>query len=75
MKKTKPILWILAGAWLLLLMVEKTAATADSLSVRKRAWPIKAGHGGMRVMKSIILMSLAVVNIFMALSMVSNNCR
>lgn len=75
MKKTKPILWTLAGAWLLLFLLEKSSATADSLAMRKRAWPVKAGHHGFRAVKSVLLLALAVINIFMALSMVNNHCR
>ena len=70
MKKAKPVLFVLAGLWLLLMLIEKLAGTADAITVRKKAWPVKAGHHGLRALKSILLIGLAVINIFMALSLI-----
>lgn len=71
MKLQKKALFVLAGAWILLMVVEKWSATADVIMTHKRSWPIKAGHTGVRSLKAVLLAILAVLNIFMALSLMT----
>ncbi|MBD3396250.1 MAG: hypothetical protein GF418_11550 [Chitinivibrionales bacterium] len=69
---TKSILFILAGAWIALLLVEKSTATAGALAGRKRAWPVKAGGYGIRMLKGILMIGLLLLNVYMALSLVGD---
>jgi len=70
MKAAKGILWVLAGAWIVLLMLEKSSGAAGAFLIRNKPWPHKAGHYFVRFLKSMILTSLVLINIFMALSLI-----
>jgi hypothetical protein len=72
MRSIKPVLFILAGAWVVLLLIEKITGTTGSIAMRKRFLPVRWGyhlvHGG----KSMLMALLAVMNVFLAIAMVDH---
>jgi len=75
MKATKPILLALAGAWIALMLLEKSTDAAGAFVVRKKAWPVRAGHHSVRFFKTLLLVGLAILNIFMAVSLIGDKER
>ncbi|MFP4417252.1 MAG: hypothetical protein ACOC41_06600 [Chitinivibrionales bacterium] len=73
MKSTKNILFGLAGAWVLILFIEKMTGTAGRLQASRRAFPIRWVWYLFRFIKSTLMFGLAVMNVFMAISLVDED--
>ena len=75
MKITKMFLFVLAGAWVVLIGMEKMAGTAGKLHTRGKFFPVRWGYGLARLAKSLLLVSLALSNLFMVLSLIDRKPR
>ncbi len=73
MKSTKSILFGLAGAWVLILIIEKMTGTAGRLKACRRPFPVRWIWYLFRFIKSTLMFTLAVMNIFMAISLVDED--
>lgn len=73
MKSTKNILFGLAGAWVLILIFEKLTGTAGKIKAGRRPFPVRWVWYLFRFIKSTLMFTLAVMNIFMAISLVDEN--
>jgi hypothetical protein len=72
MRTPKPLLFVLSGVWLALLLIEKATATTGSLRMRNRMAPLRAGYYVGRWIKSLLIVVLAVINLFLAISVIDN---
>ncbi len=75
MKITKMFLYVLAGAWVVLIGMEKMAGTAGKMHTRSKLFPIRWGYGLAHLSKSLLLVGLALSNLFMVLSLIDRKPR
>jgi hypothetical protein len=68
-KMMRAALVILAAAWIALVLLEKWTNAANALMMRRSAWPVRAGHKGTLLVKSVVLGIMMVINVFMALAL------
>lgn len=75
MKITKMFLYVLAAAWILLIGMDKMIGAAGKLHTRGKIFPVRWGYGMARLSKSLLLISLALSNLFMVLSLIDRKPR
>ncbi|MBD3315119.1 MAG: hypothetical protein GF344_04985 [Chitinivibrionales bacterium] len=72
MKPTKPILFGLAGAWIVLLLIDRITGTATDLRIRRKILPLRMIVHAVRAIKSLVMVALVVANVFMAIAIVDD---
>ncbi len=73
MKSSKMILFVLAGVWTTLLIIEKIFGAVSSVKAKKSALPIKIVYHASRMFRSALLFCLVIVNVFMAIALIGDS--
>ncbi len=72
MRSKRTILYILAGIWTTLLIIEKTFNAVSSVKARNSAFPLKILFLMARIFRSALILCLVVVNVFMAIALIDD---
>jgi hypothetical protein len=73
MKATRSLLFGLAGAWIIVLFMDKIMGTAAGIRSKRTFLPLRMVYYGLRSVKSLVLLGLVIMNVFLAISLVGRN--
>ncbi len=72
MKPLKMVFFVMAGIWILLLFFEKISHSTHSGTSKKTFKPLRLLFAAVSLVKSILLLSLVVFNVFMAIALIED---
>jgi hypothetical protein len=73
--KTGKVFTALALAWVLFIFLDNISAIVRAIHVRRMNRPLRAAYSGVRWIRSALLFSIAVINLFMIVRQAGRESR